>query len=125
MAPYRTFIIRSTFSQHSSLFTPLFQSRTSKFTTTTALPFYICKLHFTTAEIVISTFSALGLRNIVHIMSTSKKIIYLESGRNQDEDLLQPHCGISRKKLKIFAWQVYRLAIGISLEKGKVGKHFF
>ena len=47
--------IQSTFSQHFSVFTPLFHSRTSKFTTTTAqLPFYNCKLHFTTAEIVIS-----------------------------------------------------------------------
>ena len=43
------------FSQKFSVFTPLFHSRTSKFTTTTAqLPFYNCKLHFTTAEIVIS-----------------------------------------------------------------------
>jgi len=39
-------------------------------------------------------------------MSTSKKIIYLESGRNQDDDLLQPHPGNSQKNLKIFAWQV-------------------
>src|SRR6218665_2112163 len=38
-------------------------------------------------------------------MSTSNKIIYLESGKNQDEDLLQQHPGNS-KKLKIFAWQV-------------------
>jgi len=49
------FIIHSTFSQHFSVFTPLFHSRTSKFTTTTAqFPFYNCKLHFRTAEIVIS-----------------------------------------------------------------------
>jgi|SRR6218665_1868477 len=48
------FIIHSTFSKNFSVFTPLFHPRTSKFTTTTAqLPFYNCKLHFTTAEIVI------------------------------------------------------------------------
>src|SRR6218665_960907 len=42
------------FSQHFSIFTPLFHSRTSKFTTiTTQFPFYNCKLHYTTAEIVI------------------------------------------------------------------------
>src|SRR6218665_2461291 len=50
-----SFIIQSTFSKHFSVFTPLFHSRTSKFTTTTAqLPFYNCKLHFTISEIVIS-----------------------------------------------------------------------
>jgi len=42
-------------SQNLPLFTPLFHSCSSKFTTTTAqFPFYDCKLHFTTAEIVIS-----------------------------------------------------------------------
>src|SRR6218665_2568365 len=42
-------------SQNLPLFTLLFHSCNSKFTTTTAqLPFYNCKLHFTTAEIVIS-----------------------------------------------------------------------
>src|SRR6218665_844629 len=50
-----SFLIHSTFSQHFSVSTTLFHSRTSKFTTTTAqLPFYNCKLHFTTAEIGIS-----------------------------------------------------------------------
>src|SRR6218665_2247495 len=50
-----SFIIQSTFSQNFSVFTLLFHSGTSKFTITTAqLPFYNCKLHFTTAEIVIS-----------------------------------------------------------------------
>src|SRR6218665_3650638 len=46
--------------------------------------------------------STLVLRNIVHIMSTSKKIIYVESGRNQDDDLLQPHPGNSPKKFENF-----------------------
>src|SRR6218665_3194863 len=42
-------------SANFQVFTPLFHSHISKFTTTTAqLPYYNCKLHFTTAEIVIS-----------------------------------------------------------------------
>ena len=55
ISSYLSFIIHSTFSQHFSIFTPLFHTPTSKFTTTTAqLPFYNCKLHFITAEIIIS-----------------------------------------------------------------------
>src|SRR6218665_719947 len=57
------FIVNSKCSQHFSVFTPLFHSRTSKFTTTTAqLPFYNFKLHFTTAEIVISCTLKYALR---------------------------------------------------------------
>src|SRR6218665_2228506 len=42
-------------SQNFTLFSILFYCSSSKFTTTTAqLPFYNCKLHFTTAQIVIS-----------------------------------------------------------------------
>ena len=58
----------------SAFFSTLFHCSSSKFTTTTAqLPFYKCKLHFTTAQIVISCTLKYALRHCIWNSETFPK----------------------------------------------------
>ena len=61
----------SSFPQHFSLFSPLFDPHT---TTTAQFTFYNCKLHFTTAQIVISCTLKYAL--VLHIRIKFTKIHY-------------------------------------------------
>ena len=58
-----SFIIHSTFSQHLSVSTPLSRFKIYNYNCTIILPFYNCKLHCTTAEIVISCTLKYGLES--------------------------------------------------------------